>query len=133
MHAGLKNKKKINRIQAFETKCLRKVLRISYLEHKINNWVRSEIIFLVGPQHGSDMSHAATASPKPSVRARWRVGDALVGRGHARWTTSKSGHLCPCQDCSQQPPAEKTGRGSLLNRLPCPHPSPTFQSVKELN
>ena len=37
-------------MQAFETKCLRKLLRIFYLEHKTNDWVRSEINFLVGPQ-----------------------------------------------------------------------------------
>ena len=36
--------------QALETKCLRKLLRISYLEHKINDWVRSKINFLVVPQ-----------------------------------------------------------------------------------
>ena len=38
------------RIQAFETKCLRKLLRISDLEHKTNDWVWSKINFLVGPQ-----------------------------------------------------------------------------------
>ena len=38
------------RIQVFETKCLRKLLRISHLEHKTNDWVRSKINFLVGPQ-----------------------------------------------------------------------------------
>ena len=37
-------------IQAFETKCLRNLLRISYLENKTNDWVRSKINFLVGPQ-----------------------------------------------------------------------------------
>ena len=37
------------RIQAFETKCLRKLLRLSYLEHTTNVWVRSNINFLVGP------------------------------------------------------------------------------------
>ena len=37
------------RIQAFETKCTRKLLRVSYLEHKTNDWLRSKIIFLVGP------------------------------------------------------------------------------------
>ena len=36
-------------IQAFETKYLRK-LRISYLEHKTNDWVRSKINFFVGPK-----------------------------------------------------------------------------------
>ena len=38
------------RIQAFETKCMRKLLCISFLEHKTNDWVRSKINFLVGPQ-----------------------------------------------------------------------------------
>ena len=28
-----------------------------------------------------------------------RVGDDVVGRGRAGWTTSKSGHPCPCQNC----------------------------------
>ena len=39
-----------NNIQAFEIKCLRKLLRISYLEHKTNDWVRSKINFLVDSQ-----------------------------------------------------------------------------------
>ena len=38
------------RIQAFETKCMRKLLNISFLEHKTNDWVWSKINFLVGPQ-----------------------------------------------------------------------------------
>ena len=33
-----------------ETECLRKLLRISYLVHKTNDWMRSKISFLVGPQ-----------------------------------------------------------------------------------
>ena len=37
-------------IQAFETKCLRKLLRISYLEYKTNDCVWSKISFLLGPQ-----------------------------------------------------------------------------------
>ena len=40
----------VKRIQGFETKCMRKLLRISYLEHKTNDWVRSKINFFVGPQ-----------------------------------------------------------------------------------
>ena len=42
---------------------------------------------------------------------------------NVRWTMSKSGHPCPCQNCSQRPPTEKTGRGSLLNCTSWP-PSP---------
>ena len=38
------------RIEAFETKCLLKLLCISYLEHKTNDWVQSKINFLVGTQ-----------------------------------------------------------------------------------
>ena len=37
-------------IQAFKTKCQKKLLHISYVEHKINDWVWSKINFLVGPQ-----------------------------------------------------------------------------------
>ena len=39
-----------NKIQTFETQYLRKLLRISYLEHKTSDWVRSKINSLVGPQ-----------------------------------------------------------------------------------
>ena len=38
------------RIQAFETKCLRKLFRISYLDHKTNDWVQGKIHVLVDPQ-----------------------------------------------------------------------------------
>ena len=83
-----------------------------------------------GNLHGLGMSHTMTASPKPSFRAPWRVGIAVVGRRNARWTTSKSGHPCPCLNCPQGPPAGKSGRGSLLNQPSCP---PMSHSVKGLN
>ena len=38
------------RIQAVETKCMRKLLRISYFAHETNDWVRGEISSIVGPQ-----------------------------------------------------------------------------------
>ena len=129
------------RIQGFQTKCLRKLLCISYLEHKINNWVRSKVNFLVGPQEPLvvvvkrrtlawlGMSHATTASPKPSFRVPRRLGDVMVGRGNAGWTTSNA-HLCPCQNCSQGPRAEKTGRGSLLNCPSCPPDDPISQGTE---
>ena len=77
--------------------------------------------------HDTGMSRAMIASPKPIFRAPWRVGDAVVDRGIAGWTTSKSGHPCPRQNCSRWPPAEKTGRGSLLNRPSCPPDDPIGQ------
>ena len=60
------------------------------------------------------------------------VGDAVVGRRNAGWITSKSDHPCPCQNCSQGPPAEKTGRGSLLNRSSCTPDDPISRGT-ELN
>ena len=85
-----------------------------------------------GNLHGSGMSHATTASLKPSFRAPWRVGDTVVGRGNVWQTTSKSGHLwpCTCQSCSQGPSVEKNWGGSLLNRSSCPL---TSKSVKGHN
>ena len=38
------------RVQAFETKCLKKLLHISYLGHKTNDQMWSKINSLVGPQ-----------------------------------------------------------------------------------
>ena len=43
MNPRLPTLKKKEKIQAFEAKYLRKLLRISYLEHKTNDWVRSKI------------------------------------------------------------------------------------------
>ena len=54
---------------------------------------------------------------KPSFTTPGRRGNAIVGRGNDRWTTSKNGYPCPCQNCSQGPLAVKTGRGSLVNHL----------------
>ena len=94
---------------------MKKLLHISYLEHKTNDWMKSKINFLVGPQEPllatvkrrklacSGMSYATSDSPKPSFRAPWRVGDAVVGRGNAGWTTSKNGHICRYQNCSKGP------------------------------
>ena len=82
--------------------------------------------------HGLGMSLARTASLKPSFRAPWRMGDAVVGWEDARWTTLKNGHPCLCQNCSQWPLAGQTGRESLLNHLSCPLDDPIGQGT-ELN
>ena len=121
------NNNKQTRIQAFETKCSRKHLCISCLEHETHDcaarsasfWIHMTLFWQLsrdGNLHRSGISHATTASPKPSFRAPWRMGDAVVGRRNVGLTTSNSGHPCPCQNCSQGPCAEKTGRRSLLNR-----------------
>ena len=53
-------------------------------------------------------------------------GNAVVSTGNAKWTTSKTGYQCPCRNCSQWPPTEKTGRRSLLNHPSCPPDDPTI-------
>ena len=82
--------------------------------------------------HGSGMLHAMAALPKPPLRAPCRVGDTKVSRGNAGWTTSKSGHPCLCQNCSQWP-AEKIGRGSWLNRPSSLPPDNPISQRTELN
>ena len=62
------------RIQAFETKCLRKLLRISYSEHKTGCGARSTSLLIhmnlfrklpsEGNFHGLGMSYDTTASPR---------------------------------------------------------------------
>ena len=82
--------------------------------------------------HGSCMSRTTAASPKPSLKAPWRVGDAMASRGNVGWTTPKSAHPCPCENCPQGPRAVKSGRESLLNHLLSPPDDPVGQGT-ELN
>ena len=121
------------KIQAFETKCLQKILPIFYLELNTNDWVRGKISFIEGPQEpllpavkrrklawfGHVTRHDSLLKTILHTRAFWRLSDAVVGRGNAGLTTSKSGHSCQCQNFSQGSPAERTGRRSLLNRPLC--------------
>ena len=45
-----------------------------------------------------------------------RSSSAVVSRGNAGWTTSKSGHPWPCQNCSQGPPPNNPiFQGTALN------------------
>ena len=70
----------------------------AFLNEVINEFIRYlNIKSGDGNFHGWGMAHAKTASPKPSSRDPLRVGDAVVGRGNAGWTTPKSGHPRPCQ------------------------------------
>ena len=40
----------VGKVTRHGTKCLRKLLRISYLEHKTKDWMQSKINFFVGPE-----------------------------------------------------------------------------------
>ena len=129
------------RIAAFDTKCPRKFLRISYLAHKTNDWVWSKINLFMGPQepflatvkrrklawfgnvlHRDSLSKAILQGTLEGGRRR--------GRQRKCWMDKISGHPCPCQNCSQGPPSEKTGRGSLLNSPSCPPDNPISQGTE---
>ena len=56
------------RIQTFETKCMRKLLCISYSEHKTNDCVRSKINFLVDPVTRSTVTSSATVRRRKLAR-----------------------------------------------------------------
>ena len=124
------------RIQTFETKFMRKLLCISYSEHKTNDCVRSKINFLLDPVTRSTVTSSATVRRRKLARfghvtrydslSKTIFQGTLEGgrrRGRQRkfgmhnvteWTSLQ------CQNCSQWPPVEKTGRGSLPNRSSCP-------------
>ena len=96
------------------------------------NYTMSEPCKFASLDGHSDMSHTMTVSWKHHSGHLGGEGDAMVSRGNAGLTTSKSGHSCPCQNCSQGTPAEKIGRWSLLNRPLCP-PSDSIDQGTELN
>ena len=58
---------------------------------------------------------------RTDLQGTLELGDAVVGRGNAGWTTSRSGRPCTCRNCSRWwPSTERTGRGSLLKSSLCP-------------
>ena len=133
------------RTQAFETKSLRKLFHISYLEHKTNAWVRGNINFFVGPQESLLANCRETeicmvwACHTPRQPLQHHPSGHLEGRA-TPWSAEEmlDGHHrrmdipCPCQNCSQGLPVEKTGTGSLLNRHSC-QPDDLIGQGTELN
>ena len=114
--------------QAFETKCMRKLLRISFLEQKTNDWVRSKISSLVGGQE----------PPLATVKRRKLAWFGHVTRYDSLSKTLEFGIRCGWQkkcwldNIKQGPPAEMTRRGSLFNRPSCP-PDEQIGQGTELN
>ena len=64
-----------------------------------------------------------------STRSIWQASALFL---HIILFLYGTGHPCLFQNCSQWPPAEKTGRGSLLNCPSCPSTNPVNQET-ELN
>ena len=83
------------KIHAFQSKCLKNLLRISYLEHKTNDWVRSKINFLMGLQKpllttfkrrkSAWFGHATRndSLSQTVLQGTMEVGKAVVGKGNA--------------------------------------------------
>ena len=78
---------------------MRKLLSISYFEHKTSDLVRRKMNFLLDPQErimatakrqklawfGHVTRHDSL--PRPILQGTMGVGNAVVGRGNAGWTT----------------------------------------------
>ena len=107
------------KILAFKIKSLRKLLCISYSEHTTDDSVQSKINCFVGLQEPllATVKRWKLAWFGHVTRPPLRVGNAVVGRGNAGWTISKSGHLWPYQNCSQGPLAEKKKKKKKENDL----------------
>ena len=115
-----------------------------YLEYKTKDWVRSKINFLLGLQEPylatierrtfACFGHVNLHDSLSKTILQGTLeggGGAHRGRQRKRWLDNIRGWTSqPMLELSQGPPAEKTGRGSLLDRPSC---SPTTQSVKGLN
>jgi hypothetical protein len=99
------------RIQAFEYKCLCRLLRISYLEHKTNQFVRDTVSALVGSQEpllatvkrrklawfGHVTRHNSLC--KTTCKAPSREVGVADGRRRAGCRMSKSGPASPWTSC----------------------------------
>ena len=125
-------------IQAFETKCLRKHLRMSYLQNKINEWVRSKINFFLGPQEPllatvkrrklARFGHVTSVDSLSNTILQGTLEGgqhAMVGIGYAGWTTSKIWHACPCQNHAKFSPLNSCQKRFLWTHKEvdlAPHP-----------
>ena len=76
-------------------------------------------------------SWCLTVSPEPSFRASCSVDNAVVGRGNAGWTTSKSGHPYPYRNCSHKTLLQKRLEEDLCWIIS--HVHPMIHLVKGLN
>ena len=113
-------------IQAFETECLRKLLCVSFFEHKTNDWWLRNISFLEGPQ-------------QPFLATVKRRKLAWFGHVTRRESFSKSilqGAFEGGRHCGRQRKywmdnvKELASLGLLLNRLPCPSDDPIGERAK---
>ena len=88
-----------------------KVLRAEQDQLPTSLWVYRNLFWQLsrdGNLHCFGMLHAMTACPKPSFMAPWKVGDSVVSRGNAGWTTSKSRHIWSAH--------ARTGQKGLLQK-----------------
>ena len=97
------------RIQAFENKCYRRMLGISYREHNINEYVWQQVNILARCQepllstvesyHGSTMSVVMTRCRRSHYKEKWMVGVAEEDHVNYGRTTSRNGQPSRCHHC----------------------------------
>ena len=88
-----------------------------------------------GHLHGTGMSHATTASSKPSFGAPLKVGDAIVSREKFWMDNIKEWTSLPTSELLTRAYLKKKEKKRLEQGLYgfVPRVSPTIQSVKELD
>ena len=92
------------RIRTVETRCFRKILRISYNDHVTNEEVRAKIQQAIGPHEdltvvrdaswsGMDMSPVHQVCPKLSCKSQWKGEEDKADRRRGGKTTSGNGQV----------------------------------------
>ena len=120
------------RIQVCETTRLRKRLCISSLSTRRTTGcrARSTSLWVHGTSSGNCQGMEtcmvrACHMPRQPLQnhpsGHLGVGDADVGRGNAGWTTTKSGHPCSFQNCSQWTTSKSGHPCSFHNCSQWPH------------
>ena len=79
------------------------------------------------------LGHATRHDSLSNTTLQGNLREWMTSEGNTGWTASKSGHPCPCQNCSHRLPAQKRlEEGSLLNRPSC-NPDDPIGKGTELN
>ena len=99
-----------------QSKCLKRLLRVSYLEHKTNKWLQSSSIFTVVPQDSllatvkeTETRMVWTCYGQGTLEGVWRRGR----QRKCRTDNVKVWTSLPIYNCSQWPPVEDSPESFL--------------------
>ena len=122
----------LQRIQAIEMRCYRKILHISYKDHVTNEEVRAKIQQAIGPHEDLMivkrrklqwyvMFPVHQVWPKPSCKAQRKGEEDTVDKGRGGKTTSGNGQAWSSASPRGQWRTGENGENWLQNHLWCPN------------